>query len=124
MPILRIPIHLSYVMCLRILSPALALRYFSAALRLCRWNGIQPSLLLHPTDFLGWDDTQDLSFLPAMSLPSEKKMEFVSEVLRRLADKFTLVTLQQHAQEAAKASNLAVVEPYFPNAVSPEQQSV
>jgi hypothetical protein len=113
MPVFRIPVHLSYLMCLGALSPALALRYFDAALKLCRLTGTQPSLLLHPTDFLGCDDAQDLPFIPGMSLPGERKMEFVNEVLDRLSSKFTVLTLRQHALEASQMSRLAVVKPKF-----------
>lgn len=112
MPVFRIPIHLSYLMCLGVFSPALALGYFDAALKLCRLIGTPPSLLLHPTDFLGCDDLQALSFIPGMNLPSERKMELVNEVLGRLSSKFTVLTLRQHALEASM-SRLAVVEPRF-----------
>jgi peptidoglycan/xylan/chitin deacetylase (PgdA/CDA1 family) len=115
MPIFRIPIHLSYLMCLRVvLSQALALRYFNAALRMCRLTGVLPSFLLHPTDFLGCDDTQDLSFLPGMTLPRDRKLELVSEVIRRLTEDYRVVTLQHHAQEAAERPDLPMVEPCFP----------
>jgi peptidoglycan-N-acetylglucosamine deacetylase len=113
MPDFRIPIHLSYLMGLGVLSPALALRYFTGALRLCRLTGIQPSVLLHPTDFLGCDDMQDLSFLPGMKLPSEKKMALVADVLDRLSSRFTILTLRQHALAVSQMSKLAVVEPRF-----------
>jgi peptidoglycan-N-acetylglucosamine deacetylase len=113
MPIFRIPFHISYILYLSLVAPRLALLYFRMALRLCRIKGLQPSLLLHPLDFLGCDDMQDLSFFPAMGLPSAKKVERVSEVLRVLCEQFTVVTMQQHAQEAAQASNLPVVEPSF-----------
>jgi hypothetical protein len=52
-----------------------------------------------------------------MNLPRDSKMELVSEVIRRLTDEFTVVTLQHHAQEAAKTPDLPVVEPSFPNAM-------
>ena len=124
MPIFKIPIHLTYLMCLRVFSPCLALGYFNAANALCRLTGTQPSLLLHPTDFLGCDDTQALSFLPGMALPSEKKMEFVSEIIHRLTGEFTVVPLQQHAQVAAQMYKLPIMEPYFPNALTPKQPAV
>jgi peptidoglycan/xylan/chitin deacetylase (PgdA/CDA1 family) len=125
MPIFRIPIHLSYLMCLRVVvSQGLALQYFNAALRMCRVTGVRPSFLLHPTDFLGCDDTQDLFFLPGMTLPGDRKMELVSEVIRRLTDKFRVVPLQHHAQEAAERPDLPMVEPYFPNAMVSEQHSI
>src|SRR5919109_5524572 len=53
MPIVKLPIHVSYLLCLGAVSPALALRYFDVALKLCRLTDTQPSLILHPTDFLG-----------------------------------------------------------------------
>ena len=124
MPIFKVPIHVSYLITLSILGRNLALQYFNTALKLCRLMGIQPSIVLHPTDFLGCDDTHDLSFLPAMTLSSEKKMDLVSEVLRRLTGEFTVVTLQQHAKEATQISKLPVLKPNFANAMSLDQQSI
>jgi hypothetical protein len=113
MPIFKVPIHVSYVLYLGMFAPALALLYFRFALRLCQLTDIQPSLLLHPLDFLGCEDTQDLSFFPGMKLPSEKKLELVSEVLGLLSAQFTIRTVQQHAREVSQVSNLQVVEPCF-----------
>lgn len=113
MPMLRIPIHVSYLLYLTVLAPGLALRYFRAALELCRWRGIQPSLLLHPLDFLGCDDTRDLAFFPAMSLPRARKLELVSAALDLLNDRFTVLTVGQHAEAAARASRLPLHEPRF-----------
>jgi peptidoglycan/xylan/chitin deacetylase (PgdA/CDA1 family) len=124
MPILKIPIHLSYLMCLRVFSSSLALQYFNVALKICQWNGVQPSLLLHPTDFLGRDDVTELPFVPGMNLPSEKKLEFVSDVLHCLSTQFTVLTVQQHAQEAAQIPELPVVEARLRATSSPEQQPV
>ncbi|MBI2951965.1 polysaccharide deacetylase family protein [bacterium] len=110
LPILKVPFHVSYLLYLSAFSPALALLYFRAALRLCRLTGTQPSLLLHPLDFLGCDDTRDLSFFPAMNLPARQKMALVSGVLRLLSGRFRVVTVQQHAREAARASTLPTLE--------------
>jgi hypothetical protein len=117
MPVFRIPIHQSYLVCLGMFSPALALRYFNLAIKMCQLSGIGPSFLLHPTDFLGCDDTQDLSFLPGMTLPRDSKMKLVSEVIRKLTDEFRIVTLQHHAREAAEKPDLPMVEPCFSNAI-------
>jgi peptidoglycan/xylan/chitin deacetylase (PgdA/CDA1 family) len=113
MPIFRTPIHVSYVVYLSMYAPSLAVWYFRAALQLCRLTGTQPSLLLHPLDFLGCEDTQDLSFFPAMKLPSEKKLAIVSDVLRLLSNDFTVVTLRQHALEVYSIADVPVVEPSF-----------
>ena len=72
-------------------------------------RGVQPSLLLHPLDLLGCDDTQDLSFFPGMKMTSEKKLEVVSRALHLMSDQFNLLTLRQHSIEA-NASELATVE--------------
>jgi hypothetical protein len=72
-------------------------------------TGTAPSLLLHPLDFLGSDDVQELRFFPGMNIESERKLEIVSRLLRVFSDNFTIANLQRHAQEAALAPRLAVV---------------
>jgi peptidoglycan/xylan/chitin deacetylase (PgdA/CDA1 family) len=101
MPGLRVPIHVSYLLYLQAIAPALALPYFRAALALCRLRGIQPSLLLHPLDFLGADDTRDLDFFPAMRLPSARKLELVGEAVAQLTSRFTVLTLEKYARTLA-----------------------
>jgi hypothetical protein len=122
MPFFRIPMHQSYLMCLGVLSPTLALTYFNVALRMCRLSGIAPSFLLHPTDFLGRDDGHSLSFLPGMNLPADRKMDLVGEAIRRLTDQFRVVTVQHHAQESAEATDLPTVNLCFSNAM--DQKSI
>jgi hypothetical protein len=119
MPIFRIPIHQSYLTCLGKLSPAFALGYFKTAISLCRLTGIGPSFLLHPTDFLGRDDRQGLSFIPGMNVSSDRKLKLVNEIIQTLKDEFRVVTLQQHAQEIAQIPNIRMVAPHFPTAISP-----
>jgi len=113
MPIFKVPIHVSYLLYLSGFAPGLARRYFQSALNLCQLTGTQPSLLLHPLDFLGADDMNDLSFFPGMSIQSEKKLEVISEILHLLSDQFTVLTLQQHAHQVARMSDLPVVKPSF-----------
>lgn len=111
MPIFKIPIHVSYLLYLSALAPSLAVRYFRGALSLCRWTATQPSLLLHPLDFLGRDDAHDLSFFPAMNLPGERKLELVSQVLDVLSARFAVHTMEAHAEAVARAPHLPVREP-------------
>lgn len=113
MPIFKIPIHVSYLLYLSVLSPSLALAYFRMALMLCRLTGTQVSLLLHPLDFLGRDDIQALSFFPGMGLSSEQKMKVVGEAIDLLMEHYTVVTMQQHASEVLKKAVVPVVEPSF-----------
>ncbi|MCC6300287.1 MAG: polysaccharide deacetylase family protein [Anaerolineales bacterium] len=111
MPIFRLPIHVSYVLYLSLFSESLALNYFKTALLFCRIRGVQPSLLLHPLDFMGCDDTPDLSFFPAMNLPAQRKVSLAVKVIRLLSDQFDVRTLQNHAQAASQSSGLRVLEP-------------
>jgi hypothetical protein len=114
MPIFKVPIHVSYILYLSIFSESLALLYFRTALGLCRLTGVQPSLLLHPLDFLGCDDVQELSFFPAMKLPSAKKLRVVGKVLHLFSNQFHVVTMQEHAHQIIHTpDNYPVVEPNF-----------
>jgi len=113
MPVFRLPIHASYLMYLSVYSPSLALCYFRTALKLCQLTGVQPSLLLHPTDFIGGDDERDMSFHPAMQMPTEKKIEVLSKAIDALTAQFTILTMQKHAQEVAAGFKVPVVEPSF-----------
>lgn len=111
MPGARVPIHFSYLLYLSGLSPKLALGYFGTALRLCEATGTQPSLLLHPLDFLGCDDdcADELSFFPAMNLPRGRKLELVGEALGLLSSRFEVLTVREHAERAASDTSLRVV---------------
>ena len=101
MPGLRTPIHASYLLYLAAVSPALAISYFRAALRLCAWTGVQPSLLLHPLDFLGLEDAPELEFFPAMRMPLESKLAMMSRILAAYSARFRVVPLGEHAREFA-----------------------
>lgn len=86
-PLLRTPIHLSYLLFLAQYSMPLARAYWNFAVAMCRLRGVPPSLLLHPTDFLDAQDVPAMSFFPAMRVPAEKKIELV---------RYTLSSLQRH----------------------------
>jgi peptidoglycan-N-acetylglucosamine deacetylase len=113
MPILKVPIHVSYLLYLSVVSPALAMHYFKMALALCRFTGTQPSLLLHPLDFLGGEEVPELSFFPAMGLSVDRKMELVREVIRIYSSRYTVGTLQQHASEISRTARLPSMESRF-----------
>ena len=99
MPLIKAPIHVSYLLYLSQFSGTLARAYFWQALKLCRLAGVQPSLLLHPLDFLGADDGVGLSFFPAMGMPSEKKVKLVSDILDAFSARFRVVSMREHAQQ-------------------------
>ena len=102
LPIFKTPIHASYVIYLSTFSKSLARAYWRAAIEMCKMTGTQLSLLLHPLDFLSGDDAPELKFFPAMNLPVEEKLEFVSEILGMLGEKFDIVNMRQHAEIVGK----------------------
>ncbi len=96
MPLLRTPIHMSYLMYLGERSPALAYSYLAVALRLCRYMGIAPSLLLHSHDFVGADDVPAMSFFPGFRLPGEVKVRLVARCVDLLRRDFTVVPIRNY----------------------------
>lgn len=102
-PLLKIPIHFSYVLYLATLVPALALPYFRSALLACRVLGIAPSLLLHPLDFLDGEDVATLAFFPAMNVPRAKKLAVLVRALEIYRELFEVVPVGVHAEAVGKA---------------------
>jgi hypothetical protein len=101
MPWLRTPFHMSYLLYLGGKSERLMMGYLRTALHACRVAGVQPSFLLHPLDFLDAEHAPGLSFFPGMDLPGARKRALVTRALELLGDSFQLVTLAEHAREAA-----------------------
>jgi peptidoglycan/xylan/chitin deacetylase (PgdA/CDA1 family) len=101
LPVLKVPIHVSYLLMLSAYSPSIARRYFDAALRFCRAAGVGPSLLLHPLDFLSGDDVKSLAFFPGMRIPAEEKVARVDSYLDLLSRHFAVVPVGEHAAALA-----------------------
>ncbi len=97
MPIFRAPFHLSYIMFLARWSESIAIWYFQFSLFLCRLRGVEPSILLHPLDFMGCDDDSDLEFFPAMDIPYERKKRVMYRTLEILSRKFVVLTMSEHS---------------------------
>jgi peptidoglycan/xylan/chitin deacetylase (PgdA/CDA1 family) len=113
LPYAKLPIHLSYVIYLSTFAPRLANAYFGNALRICRIAGVEPSILLHPLDFLGADDLRELAFFPGMNMPSDTKLERVERYLRRLAEGFEVLPMRDHAAAILARPRLAIRTPAF-----------
>ncbi len=111
MPIIKIPIHFSYLLYLSVFSRTIALFYFRLALLLCRLTRTQPSLLLHPLDFLGQEDVPELAFFPGMSLSSEHKLETLRKAIALLTQQFTVVSMREHAQQVSASKHIATLDP-------------
>lgn len=102
-PVLRAPFHLTYLSFLATRSGAAAKAYWKLALAACRATSVQPSVLLHPLDFLGRDDLDMLSRFPGMQLPSQRKLAIVDMVLGDLARSHRVVTMREHAAGLARS---------------------
>jgi peptidoglycan-N-acetylglucosamine deacetylase len=115
MPFFRVPIHVSYILYLATISRKLALSYFRFALSLCCLASVEPSLLLHPPDFMSGSDARDLAFLPAMGLAPRMKAELLAEIIDTYSSIFSVVTLKQYADQVASIAS---------RTVEPQQSSV
>lgn len=119
MPLFRVPFHVSYLLYLASFSPLVARLYFSSAILLCRLTGVQPSLLLHPLDFLGADDRlAPLKFFPGMDIPAATKLGWISDFLAAYAQHFQVLPLGAHVDALKSAANLREVSPVFAHAAA------
>ncbi len=116
MPIFKVPIHASYILFLACYSELLAMTYLRTALWMCRVTGVQPSILLHPLDFLGGDDEKDLAFFPAMNLPGSKKVAIMHRIFGVLTKNFHVVPMREHAKKISEMKRLKITDPRFPTA--------
>jgi peptidoglycan-N-acetylglucosamine deacetylase len=122
MPVLRVPFHTSYLIYLLNYSEKLAHMYLQMALSLCRASGVQPSLLLHPLDFLKPEEAPELAFFPGMRLPLEQKLELVDFTIQSLAASHGIVTVGEHASaERARIGHSSARVPISPEMYRPEQ---
>jgi len=114
LPGIKAPFHLSYILYLSSISTILAQKYFETAMVACRTTGTEPSLLLHPLDFLGKDDVKCLEFFPGMQLEGAIKRERVSEYLRVMGEIFDICPMREHARRLRERGSLRVRHPDFP----------
>jgi hypothetical protein len=104
MPVLKAPFHFSYLHWLAGFGDGLADRYFRLALRACRMQRLEPSLLLHPLDFLGGDDVAELAFFPGMAQGAEKKLERMTRWLAMLDETYDVVPMGEHARALSEVT--------------------
>jgi hypothetical protein len=110
-PLVKIPFHFSYVLYIGTFSPWLATLYFRTALTICRISRIEPSLLLHPLDFLGKEDAPQLGFFPAMRLDTETKVALLTRLFRIVDSGFTVLSMHDHARHILSSPKLKVRQP-------------
>ncbi len=98
-PLLKFPVHLSYLLYLAKYSEKLMLFYLKSAIKLAKLTKTEMSFLLHPTDILGGDVVPELIFFPGMELSTSRKKEIFAKILRILNSNFTLVPMKDHAEK-------------------------
>jgi hypothetical protein len=103
MPVLRLPIHVSYMLYIARYSERAAIAYVEASLFMCRLARVEPSILLHPLDFLGGDEVDGLGFFPGMDMKGAAKRRLVMEYLERLAARFRVLPLGEQVAILAEA---------------------
>lgn len=96
MPVFKTPIHFSYLVYLASYSSALANLYTRMTILMCRATRTEPSLLLHPLDFMGVEDKTGLEFFPAMSMPTNKKLELMDSFFSQLQKTFEPVPIGEY----------------------------
>ncbi len=111
-PILRAPFHFSYLLFLAKYSETVATLYFRFALAMCKLTRTSPSLLLHPLDFLGGDEIEELSFFPGMDLDGDYKRQFCSKMLGIYAKSFRVLPMGQRAAEINQFAEKLPVKTY------------
>jgi hypothetical protein len=114
-PVVRLPIHMTYLVYLWQFSPRLARTYLQLALATCRLFNVSPSMLLHPLDFLGAEDDPDMRFFPGMNVPRDEKMLLLDEVLAQLAAGYRLLTVREHAAAVLFRSGARLTETELPS---------
>jgi peptidoglycan/xylan/chitin deacetylase (PgdA/CDA1 family) len=103
MPGLRAPFHFSYLHWLAGFSDGLADTYFRLSMAACRMRGLEPSLLLHPLDFMGGDDEARLAFFPGMTETAVVKLNRMERWLSMMTERFDVVPMGEHAAALAEA---------------------
>ncbi|HOU53170.1 MAG TPA: polysaccharide deacetylase family protein [Myxococcota bacterium] len=114
LPAVRVPFHLTYVLYLSTFSTAAARLYFQAALQACRASRVEPSLLLHPLDFLGGDEAPGLAFFPGMNLPGEEKRRRTRQYLEDFRKAFDVLPMGAYVHALETRRDVPVRDPDFP----------
>ncbi len=106
MPVFKLPFHFSYLLYMGTYSKSLALLYFRSTLAMCRAARIEPSLLLHPLDFVGGDAISELAFFPAMKSTTEQKGALLTSLFDILDRQSQVLPMGRHADILLQRSNL------------------
>ncbi len=96
MPIFKFPFHLSYLIYLGNISPALMKLYLGTAIKLCKLTNTPISFLLHPLDLIGGDQITQLAFFPGMNVDSDQKVKVFKAVINTLSKHYKVVNMSKY----------------------------
>jgi hypothetical protein len=113
MPVFKTPIHFSYLVYLGSYSKMLANLYTRISIAMCRMTSTEPSLLLHPLDFMGVEDKTGLEFFPAMSMPVETKLELMDGFFSLLQKSFEPLPIGEYIATIDNRDKLAQFKATF-----------
>jgi peptidoglycan-N-acetylglucosamine deacetylase len=113
MPLFRLPIHWTYVNFLASFSRPLALAYVRSNVALSSATRMQPSLLLHATDFIGRDDQKCPRFLPGMKLRAAEKIDLLQETLTLYTRAYQFTGIGEFIDTQLCNASLGVRRPIF-----------
>ena len=113
LPWFKVPIHFSYLIYLASFSEALSKLYLGFVIAMCKLTKTEPSLLLHPLDFMGAEDDEDLKAFPGMKLPVARKLELMDTFVGKLTKHFRPVTMSEHVDSIMQGQHLKSYVPKF-----------
>lgn len=113
MPLFKTPMHFSYLLYLGSFSKTIAAMYLSTAVFICKMTKTEPSLLLHPLDFLGKEDDSDLAFFPGMGMPVADKLALMSRFFDALLKFYKPLTMGEHVARLKSGGKFKEFQPTF-----------
>lgn len=111
LPLLRLPVHWTYINFLAEFSVRCALAYVSTHIALCRVRSVAPVLLIHATDVIGVDDDACPRFMPGMRLTAAEKMRLLRTGLARYRANFEVGTVGNLVDYISRAEPLTLRDP-------------
>lgn len=104
-PIMRSPVHLSYLIYLYRFNIKLLDTYLHSAIFFFKLFHVPVSFLLHPLDFLGGDSVKSLAFFPGMDLNTIEKLDVVRHVLLILKENFEVYDMNTYYEKCFDRAN-------------------
>lgn len=95
-PVFKLPFHLSYLIYLGNISPAIMKLYLWFALTMCKITRTPISFLLHPLDLIGGDQIKQLAFFPGMNVDSSRKVKVFKLVIETIQKSYHLQNMSAY----------------------------